>query len=657
MAEYCNEFIMEEDPVENFAMQQVVPSRGLPAGGSAGQILRKKSAADYDTEWDSLDAGDISYDDSLTYAAGTVGQELGDLRNTLNHKADVIYDTASGDIASFPDGADGLPVKGLTVSIEPVQDLHGYDNPWPAGGGKNLLPLLLSDIKAANTTTGTWNGNTYTFTGGDATATVLTDADDNVLGITVSNTGSGTNTFNLFSDKTIPAGSYLLTSGRSTASGYVLVSNIGAAYGPEVAGTLASDTICNAYVYIPGQISNLTYKPMLRLSTVSDATFAPYSNICPISGWTGANVSRTGKNLLNIQAVSALNDGITYTVQKDSENKVIGININGTSSSLSYFVLSGEGAASNNINAYSTPILSAGTYKVTSMPTNVSIAFRYTDGTYSGALTETVTAEKDVGLVFLQIVGSKQINNEVAYPMICFSSETNMSFAPYQGTTIPISWQSSAGTVYGGTLELPSCVLTVDRITVDLGDYDYTEVNAPDNLFRISNFFGTATPILRIGNYLCSAFKPVYKSPNDMVYGEIATTTNNHLFVKGKTATTTTAIKAEMDGVQFSGNITPAEYTLTAQQLTTLLGENHIFADCGPSTVEYPCDTKLYIQKINTPTDDDMIADANIASGKYFIVNNNLYLSTTTILAGDPIKPGTNCTLTNLAAALNALNS
>ena len=80
-------------------------------------------------------------------------------------------------------------------------------------------------------------------------------------------------------------------------------------------------------------------------------------------------------------------------------------------------------------------------------------------------------------------------------------------------------------------------------------------------------------------------------------------------------------------------------------------------AVCISSTVEYPCDTKLYIQKINAPSDDDMIADAQIASGKYFIVGNNLYLSTTTILAGDPIKPGTNCTLTNLAAALNALNS
>ena len=102
---------------------------------------------------------------------------------------------------------------------------------------------------------------------------------------------------------------------------------------------------------------------------------------------------------------------------------------------------------------------------------------------------------------------------------------------------------------------------------------------------------------------------------------------------------------------------TPQTYQLTPEEVTTLLGQNNVWADCGPSTVEYPCNTKLYIQKINAPSDDDMIADAQIASGKYFIINNNLYLSTTAILAGDPIKPGTNCTLTNLAAALNALNS
>ena len=57
---------------------------GVPAGGSAGQFYRKASGTDYDGEWHTLSAGDSSYDSSLTYSSGTVGQELSSQRNTLN---------------------------------------------------------------------------------------------------------------------------------------------------------------------------------------------------------------------------------------------------------------------------------------------------------------------------------------------------------------------------------------------------------------------------------------------------------------------------------------------------------------------------------------------------------------------------------------------
>ena len=51
-------------------------------------------------------------------------------------------------IASFTDGASGMPVKTLTVEIEPVQDLHGQDAPYPPGGGKNLIGLNTSPVSA-----------------------------------------------------------------------------------------------------------------------------------------------------------------------------------------------------------------------------------------------------------------------------------------------------------------------------------------------------------------------------------------------------------------------------------------------------------------------------------------------------------------------------
>ena len=60
------------------------PGPGVPAGGSAGQYLKKASEADYDGEWDTINAGDVAYDDSLTYASGTVGEELSAQKNTLN---------------------------------------------------------------------------------------------------------------------------------------------------------------------------------------------------------------------------------------------------------------------------------------------------------------------------------------------------------------------------------------------------------------------------------------------------------------------------------------------------------------------------------------------------------------------------------------------
>lgn len=55
--------------------------------------------------------------------------------------------------------------------------------------------------------------------------------------------------------------------------------------------------------------------------------------------------------------------------------------------------------------------------------------------------------------------------------------------------------------------------------------------------------------------------------------------------------------------------------------------------------------------------DTALAAETNIPAGKYFMAGGKMYFSTTYIPAGDTIKPGTNCTQTNLTAALNALNA
>jgi hypothetical protein len=79
------------------------PGPGVPAGGSAGQFYRKASGTDYDGEWHTLSAGDSSYDSSLTYPSGTVGQELSSQRNTLNSVEDSL-ETTDKAIAVVVDG-------------------------------------------------------------------------------------------------------------------------------------------------------------------------------------------------------------------------------------------------------------------------------------------------------------------------------------------------------------------------------------------------------------------------------------------------------------------------------------------------------------------------------------------------------------------------
>ena len=75
---------------------------------------------------------------------------------------------------------------------------------------------------------------------------------------------------------------------------------------------------------------------------------------------------------------------------------------------------------------------------------------------------------------------------------------------------------------------------------------------------------------------------------------------------------------------------------------------------CGHQTF-YPVNVFDYIDELTKP-DADFIADANIASGKYFSVGNGLYLSTQAIAQGETIIPGTNCTAVSLADALNTIN-
>jgi hypothetical protein len=229
------------------------------------------------------------------------------------------------DIASFSDGSN-LPMPKLQVGIEPVQDLHGYDHPWVGGSGKNKIPMTVDGIKAVNTV-GTWNDNVYSYNG--LTFTIQTDDGENIIGISINGTVTGGESRMYLTESTEVIGTLVANKiingcplGGSSSTYAIYVQRSSSPYtvfaldignGSNIGDS--TGIITRAFIEIKSgyTANNLIFKPMIRLATETDATFAPYSNICPISGHTEANVV--------VSPTTSAEDGTTYTIQfKDGDN-------------------------------------------------------------------------------------------------------------------------------------------------------------------------------------------------------------------------------------------------------------------------------------------------------------------------------------------------
>lgn len=363
-------------------------------------------------------------------------------------------DTASGSIASFSDGSDIVPAESVVIGIEPVQDLHGYDHPWPAGGGVNKFnPSDLRKSKAIF-------GNAQV---GQPAALSNSSATDTYVNIAYLTVGIWTISYAM-------NGTPLSTNLRG---GYICDSD-GIVLQRGITTWVSTATTLQIKVTVAGYLWASFDKNTINLQIESGrpaSPYVPYSNICPISGWTGSNVT--------VSPTTDAEDGHTYSI---------------------------------------------------------------------------------------------------AFP-------------------------SEAGTVYGGTLDVTNGVLTVDRAMVDLGAKNwYPSTAAGRTRFRTS-----ITDIERISSpnivapMLCSAYKT--ETANNTYTGKQGISLQQkevdvYVYDAQRESMTTADFKTAMSGVQLVYELaTPVTYQLTPQEITTLLGQNNIWADTGDTSVTYKADTKLYIDK------------------------------------------------------------
>lgn len=212
----------------------------------------------------------------------------------------------SGNPISIPNLKSNQLAVNPIITFEPIQDLHGQSKPYPAGGGKNLIPLTVDNMKAANVSGGSWSGNVWTSTSG-VSFTIVTDSSDVVTGIKVNGTASDTTIFHIMSRAvSVTSGNYVLSgcpAGGNSTTTYSLrgykdgTSTYTDDYGNGVALSSISTFGEVRIIIRSGYVANnLMFYPQVE-SGSSKTPFAPYSNICPISGYDKIEVLSCGVNI------------------------------------------------------------------------------------------------------------------------------------------------------------------------------------------------------------------------------------------------------------------------------------------------------------------------------------------------------------------------
>jgi phage-related protein len=460
-------------------------------------------------------------------------------------------DEYSGDIVSI-DAVALDEITELKANIEPVQNLNGQTSPYPAGGGKNKVPV------GANKD---GSGITYTV-----------NADG-----TVKATGTATATTFWGVQFTIPAGSYILNgcpSGGSASSYYMDIRN--AVGGAGIAG-ISADTgngsaftltealtayvnirTANGYAYPTG---GLVFKPMIRLATDTDPTFAPYSNICPISGHTECKVVRTGVNIWDEEWLAGTYATTTGNYNDDGTARICSKNKIPCKPNTTYYM-----KGNCNFRFYDANENFIGTLGTTQNNT-----FTTPDNCY---FMNIVTAT-GYGRTYL---GDISIN----YP------STDHDYHAYAGQTYPISLGQ---TVYGGTLNPITGVLTINMASVTVTNIinGYARQNGDIVGWFVEDAYADSnTTPANIICSLASAEGANYQYTRNTTSVAVNKDNNRGLIcVAGITTkeALNTWLAANAPQVVYE-LATPTTVQLTAAEVELLLGQNNIWADTGDVEVK-----------------------------------------------------------------------
>ena len=486
--------------------------------------------------------------------------------------------------------ADAFPkaAKDVRLKVEAIQDLHGYNNPWVGGAGDNLLDIgeSISDWFATD-------NNGTTIVDGDISTKVTATFTPSTGSIKVTNYNSTGYWWMSKVVKLKKNTDYKCYYGKTGGSSPILfgfsnlnVGTVGTQISPFY-DTQSFNSGNYEYVVISIYPSNINVTQMQIKEASTSATFTPYENICPISGWNNAKVTRVAHQLWDEdwEVGSIGTDGSKVPT---SAGRIRSKNLIPVKPNTSYYL-------SQKIAMYATYDINGD-------------FVRYAG--YEGGPTTLTTRNNEYFIMIGSIsgYGSSYTNDlSVNYPV------TFTSYERYKGATYTIDLN---GTRYGGTLDVTSGVLTLTHEIVDLGDFTwaYHGGDGVPNTFSTTglttykydasvkamcsayDFDGVVMGVDRMNSKPLGAFCFFYEEsqPNTRtLYIKNVEMTNNEF----KTFVTGQKLVYEL--------ATPQTIQLTAEEVELLQGNNTLFGDTGDISLTYnPATYGNIVEEVGELEDD-----------------------------------------------------
>ena len=517
------------------------------------------------------------------------------------------------------------------IDLVPVQS--GSGDPYPAGGGKNKLPLTLDIIKTSSPYA-TWTNNVAVYRG--VTCTVQVDDGGNVIGINSNGTASGGNSgltickkgtvdYSLFAGKT-----FIINGGYNndyyiqfwTSNGAIGVSKGSDSASFTVPSEEPSDWNITLLVIDTKQVSNYISKPMLRLSTESDPTFAPYSNVRPISGHTEVDLYNVGKNLLSGYEQGGFDtDGSDVT--PPSTNRLRSEDFITVESSTKYTISS---SSSVQVNVFEFASIGSG-YSATSGWKNLPYTFE------SSATTRHIR-------VMVRYSNNANITpSDVVNPQIEKGSTTT-SFEPYNPSSHLYQVQIGS-TVYGGYVDLVSGVMTITHAIVDLGSLTGWVKHPTAHAFYTGAVTDFAKVVvsgnLQFADGLCDSYKYIQQTDVEGIITLFYNTNiaSSRLFIFDSQhwdSMDATQFKAYLSGKYLCYELAaPQTIQLTPQQIETLVGQNNLSTPLDGQSIET---NGVEYKELFTFADVVNRVDVKAGTGEESVVMNHINGSYTNTASG-----------------------